>query len=220
MGFPAVIILFSLGIFFIDGLVQPKRSGEIELKGIRHKVEVTRDEYGIPHIKATNQEDAMLALGYTVASERLFQIDILRRISNGELSEVFGSSMLKHDVLLRKLRLRKTMEENWKRNYAQFDPQMIAQINSFVMGVNQYIDHIKVLPWEFQILGYSPEKFTHIETMAISGYMALSFAEGLVADTLFTDLNANFPTDKVNELMVRIQKTSLMFWYDVCLYYN
>ncbi len=177
----------------------PQYSGELSLSGLVTQVNVTRDKWGVPHIYASNELDAQRALGFTMAADRLFQMDILRRLVNGELSEILGPKTLQLDILLRKLRIRAHMNESWRSNRYKMDSQMVALMNAFLEGVHHYMQ-TQPLPLEFDILGYRPRPFTIEESLGISGFLALNFAEGIIADTLYTDLLARFPAEVVEKM--------------------
>lgn len=179
----------------------PEKNGKIDLEFIKEKVEVYTDQMGIPHIYAQNEEDAYRTLGFIIASERLFQMDLMRRIASGRLSEILGKDFVKTDHLLRKLRIRKSMEDFYELNKNKIDPQIIKSAEAFFDGVHQFMQS-SPLPIEFIILGYEPEKFSLIDAMGVSGYMALSFAEALVGDVLFSELAKDIPQDMVNQLRV------------------
>ncbi len=199
-----VVLILGLGIFawtFPKSRL-PQREGALSLRGLKDKVRVTRDKWGIPHIEAENEHDLQVALGFTMAGDRLFQMDLLRRIANGELSEVLGEKTVEFDILLRKLRLRAHMDDFWESNRHKLDPRMISLMEAFYSGVHQYIE-TQPLPIEFKILGYKPRPFSPQESMAISGYLALSFGEGIIADPLYTDLLNDLPKDLVDKMWIR-----------------
>lgn len=130
--------------------------GEIRAEGLKEPVEVLRDEWGIPHIYAKNQADLFFAQGFVTAQDRLFQLDLWRRIGNGETSELFGKDAIEADRFARLMLYRGDMQAEWK-SYAP-DAESIAQ--SFVSGINAYIDQVdKKLPIEFQTLGHKPAKW-------------------------------------------------------------
>ncbi len=130
--------------------------GEIRTAGLREPVEVLRDTWGVPHIYASNQHDLFFAQGFVTAQDRLFQIDLWRRIGNGETAELFGEQAIEADRFARLMLYRGDMQAEWK-SYAP-DAQAIA--TSFVSGINAYIDTIgDKLPIEFQILGTRPVKW-------------------------------------------------------------
>jgi penicillin amidase len=201
------LTLFVLGgawLYYRVDSSKPPLEGNIQIKGLEKPVFVTRDHWGIPHIEAQNEMDLHRALGFVMASDRLFQMDLLRRIANGQLSEILGEKALKFDILLRTLRLRGHMDDFWEKNRHKLDPHMLKLMDAFLAGVHAYIQ-TRPLPPEFLLLGYRPKPFTMTEAMGISGYLALSFAEGLLADPLYTDLLDEFPQEEVAKLFIRHQ---------------
>ena len=88
----------------------PQTKGEIELAGLGAPVEVLRDRHGVPHIFAASLEDAHFALGFVHAQDRLWQMEINRRIGSGRLSEVLGAGALDADRFMRTLGLRRVAE--------------------------------------------------------------------------------------------------------------
>lgn len=198
--FLGIMALVLLSLHFIYGTLAPV-SGEQDLSGLKSEVKVYRDKFGVPHIEAQNNLDAYRALGYLQASDRLFQMELLRRIGSGRLSEVLGAELLKTDILLRSLRLKSGAKEIIKNNMATWPKELVQETNAFLEGINFYIKHMP-LPLEFHLLGIEPEPFTLEDSIAVSGYMALSFAEGLLIDPLHTDLADELPSDKLKELFI------------------
>lgn len=183
----------------------PKSQGEFTMPGLTAEVSVYRDRWGIPHIFAQNESDLFKAYGYTVASDRLFQMEMLRRVSSGRLSELLGNDpeLIKADTMLRKLRLKKSAEEYLKNNQEKFPSGLMTSVNSFIAGIDYYVEK-HGLPIELKLLGLKKwESFTLAEIMGVAGYMGLSFAEGLFADPLKTVLLDEFPPEMVNELYLR-----------------
>src|SRR6187551_945639 len=84
---------------------KPQYRGKLDVKGLKSPVEIYYDTYGIPHIYASNEDDLYLALGYAHAQDRLFQMELLRRVSAGRLSEIFGKDLLEVDRFFRALGL-------------------------------------------------------------------------------------------------------------------
>ncbi len=81
----------------------PQRSGEIKLSGLKSKVDVVFDKWGIPHIEAANEQDAYHALGYLNAQDRIFQLELMVRVAHGRLSEMLGEATLDVDRYFRTL---------------------------------------------------------------------------------------------------------------------
>ncbi len=190
------------GSYLYTHLLLPKSEGEITMPGLSGPAKVIRDQWGIPHIEAQDRLDLQRVLGFVIAGDRLFQMDLLRRMVNGQLSEVFGKKTLRYDILFRNLRLRKHMDDFWEKNRHKLDPYMIKLADAFLEGVHYYME-TQLLPLEFQLLGYKPRPFRIQELMGISGYMALSFAEGIIADPLFSDLLNQYPREAVDKLRIR-----------------
>ncbi len=119
-------------------------------------VEVLRDRWGIPHIYARNQHDLFFAQGFVAAQDRLFQIDMWRRVAVGEPAEVLGRQSLVLDRFARLVQYRGDIEAEW----TSYAPDTREIVTAFTEGINAYIDHIgQRLPIEFQILNYRPKKW-------------------------------------------------------------
>jgi penicillin amidase len=130
--------------------------GEVTLPGLREPVEVLRDTWGVPHIYAKNTDDLFFAQGFVVAQDRLFQLDMWRRVAVGETAEVLGPKALEGDRFARLLRYRGDPDAEW----ASYSPDAKQIATAFTRGINACIDHLgKKLPIEFQILGFSPKKW-------------------------------------------------------------
>jgi penicillin amidase len=86
----------------------PQLDGKVHLSGLSAPVTVRRDAHGVPHIQAATQDDLFVAQGYVTAQDRLWQMDTYRRSANGELAEVLGSRVVRHDIVERVLGFRKT----------------------------------------------------------------------------------------------------------------
>src|ERR1700722_19095110 len=129
------------------------RAETVGLPGLRKPVEILRDRWGVPHIYAQTVEDLFFAQGYITARDRLFQIDLWRRIGTGKLAEVLGPSAIDRDRLARAVRYRGPMEAEW----ASYGPDAKRIATSFTSGINAYIRGLKgKRPAEFQIGGYDP----------------------------------------------------------------
>jgi penicillin amidase len=130
--------------------------GEIAIPGLKEPVEVLRDRWGVPHIYAKNADDLFFAQGFVAAQDRLFQLDLWRRVAVGEMAEIQGKSALEGDRFARLVRYRGDMEKEW----ASYSPDTRQIATAFTRGINAYIDHLgKRLPVEFEILGYAPKKW-------------------------------------------------------------
>ena len=129
---------------------------EVTLRGLEKPVEIIRDRWGVPHIYAETQHDLFFAQGWVTARDRLYQIDLWRRVNNGRLAEVLGPQVLQRDRMARLVRYRGDWNAEW-RAYSP-DAKEIAQ--AFTRGINAYIDSLAgVRPLEFRLAGYDPGKW-------------------------------------------------------------
>jgi penicillin amidase len=151
----------------------PDYNKNIALTGLIAEVQVSRDSFAIPHILAQNEHDLYRATGYLLAQDRLWQMDLIRRVTTGRLSEIFGKDMITADQLFRSLRF----TEKSRRVIDSCDTEVVACLQAFADGVNQYIaDNDKKLPPEFTILGYKPDPWEPIHSANLIGYMAWDLA--------------------------------------------
>ncbi|WP_028623680.1 penicillin acylase family protein [Pseudomonas sp. Ant30-3] len=178
-----LIVVLAAGVGWYVYSKQPTRQGMVELQHLQGSVTVRYDERGVPHIRAENEPDMYRALGYVHAQDRLFQMEILRRLARGELAEVLGPKLLDTDKLMRSLRIRERAE-TYLANLDKQSPTFIA-MQAYLDGINQYQDsHAK--PAEFDALGISKRPFTAQDTISIAGYMAYSFAAAFRTEPLLT----------------------------------
>lgn len=181
----SLIIALGLGIYFYLFSTKPQYEGEIEIKNISKNTEVFFDEYGIPHIYAANQKDAQVVLGYVHAQDRLWQMELMRRIAAGRLSELFGNKVSKTDTFFATLGI----DENSEKAVAQLNKNSQSYIlaNAYLEGVNQYVQNGKT-PVEFTLLGIEKKPFTLKDVYNIFGFMSFSFAMAQKTDPLLTDI--------------------------------
>ena len=146
----------------------PRLDGSISIADLQHQVTVDRDGWGVPRIRAASVEDLAEAQGYVMAQDRLWQMDLLRRVARGELSEILGARTLAIDKDFRTLGLGRAAD----REAATLDPEPRKILDAYARGVNQFIkQHVSNLPLEFSLLRYKPQPWKPADTLAISGYM-------------------------------------------------
>jgi len=199
-----LIILAALTTGFISShgkaaRVSPQYEGEIVTKGLFKDVTVYRDERGMPHIYASSEHDLYMAVGYVSAQERLWQMDLIRRSTNGRLSEIFGKSFLPADILCRCLRITEKSKEILKNE----DPEIIACMQAYADGVNAFISSAgKRLPLEFNLLSYSPELWRLEDIASIIGLMGWSLgSRNLTAELFNYQLVRQLGTEKASALI-------------------
>ncbi|MFN8242378.1 MAG: penicillin acylase family protein [Bacteroidales bacterium] len=180
-----VVVVLIAGMIFISGIKQsgkPKYKGELVLEGLNGDVTVYRDERGMPHIYAKDEHDLYYAVGYVMAQERLWQMDLIRRATTGRLSEIFGGEYVNTDLFLRSL----DMTGKSRRVLEKADPEIVKCMQAYTDGVNYYIAKAgKKLSPEFRILAYRPDPWKLEDLANIIGYMGWDLA----SDNLSSDIN-------------------------------
>ena len=156
-----VIVTASVAWWFIYRPL-PQIDGSASLPGLQQEVTVERDGWGVPHIRAATVEDLVEAQGYVMAQDRLWQMDLLRRVARGQLSEILGPRTLKIDESFRTYGFARAAE----RDATLLDPESRKVMDAYARGVNQFIgQYRKNLPLEFSLLHYEPKPWQPSENM-------------------------------------------------------
>ena len=211
-----ILVLALIGYYFYS---KPIYEGEQKLKNIQKQTTVYFDDFGVPHIYAYSQKDAMTTLGYVHAQDRLWQMELLRRIAPGRLSEMFGSKLVKTD----KFFVGFGINENSEKAVAQLNkntPEYKLAM-AYLDGVNQYLEEGKT-PIEFQILGLKKEQFTLKDVYNIFGYMAFSFAMAQKTDPLMTDIRDKLGSEYLKDFGLdgSLGKTQIKNFYGKTIDYS
>ena len=141
----------------------PQLDGDRHSIAVMQPVTVQRDRQGVPHISAASIDDLIAAQGYVTAQDRLWQMDMMRRIAAGEVAEVLGSNFVEHDRVQRVLEFRQTAE----RLTASLSPQDRRFFEDYARGVNAYIGEADALPAEFRLLDYQPRRWQPVDSVLI-----------------------------------------------------
>ena len=153
-----VLILFWMLIRSSD----VNTRGDFYLNGINQPVSILRDVHGTVFIESENDDDAFFAMGYAQAQDRLWQLEVQKRIAKGSMSEIFGKATFRQDTLMRTLGLYPSAEKAW--SYLSTDAR--NSLNAFARGINAWIDQQLPLPPEFLIHDIKPEPWTPIDSIA------------------------------------------------------
>lgn len=141
----------------------PTLDGRLDVTGLQEPVTITSDGYGIPTISAGSRADAIRALGYLTARDRLFQMDLLRRTTAGRLAEVLGETMREPDLKQRTFGFSRTADAIAARL-----PQGQRDIlEAYAEGVNAYLTQMKTPPFECVLLGYTPDQWKVEDSLLI-----------------------------------------------------
>jgi penicillin amidase len=146
----------------------PQMDGTAVLSGLHQDVTVERDLWGVPHVRASSLADLAEAQGYVMAQDRLWQMDLLRRVARGQLSEIVGARAVPIDKQFRLLRFGLAAE----RDVGLMDDELRTVMEAYARGVNKFIEqHRDKLPIEFTLLKYKPQPWQPSDSLVISGYM-------------------------------------------------
>jgi len=156
-----LLVLILGAIYWIAYRPLPQTSGQISAP-VSSQASIARDALGVPHIAAGQAEDAIFLQGYATAQDRLWQMDLLRRLAAGELSEVFGTVTLEADRESRGLRMRRIAEEH----AGTLPPADRAVFAAYARGVNYFMEtHRNALPLEFTLLRYDPRPWSIVDSL-------------------------------------------------------
>lgn len=205
----AVLLLLSIaGLWLYSRTLHPTYDGNLDIENISDEVKVHFDDIGVPHISAKNQKDAYTALGYVHAQDRLWQMELIRRISAGRLAEVFGKDVLPTDIFFSGVGI----EENAQKTIAALDKKSEAyQLTmAYLNGINQFIENGPT-PIEFYLVGLKKEKYTIKDVYNVFGYMAFSFAAAHKIDPLLTEIKEKLGADYLHDLaLTNLANTTLI----------
>lgn len=178
----------------------PERSGIVAVGGLIQDAEIIYDAHGVPHITATSLGDAYRALGYTHAQDRLFQMDFMRRLGAGRLSEVVGRQTLRIDRTMRTLGLYRLAG----KTVEAMPPEARALLDAYAEGVNAYLSHRSgALPPEFLLLGYTPERWRPADSLVWGRLMALRLSGNWQTEALRAGMATRLSASQIADLWPR-----------------
>lgn len=170
MSLLVVLLVLGGGLLWYRSASQPQIDGRLQMAGLSAAVDIVRDAEGVPHIYASTDADAYFALGFVHAQDRLWQLEMNRRIAAGRMAEILGSNALGTDRFLRTLGIRRNAE----RILANLSPEARAVLDAYARGINAYLATRKgPLPPEFVITGApAPEPWQPADSIAWQTMMA------------------------------------------------
>lgn len=202
-----IIVILAVGSWLFIQKNKPTYDGNLQINNLQESVTVYYDEIGVPHIYAQNQQDAYVALGYVHAQDRLWQMELLRRISPGRLSEIFGKDLIKTDKFFKGLGIDHASKSEIKRldTTSQYYKLTVAYLN----GINQFIEN-GTTPIEFRLIGIEKEKYTINDIFNVFGYMSFGFAMAHKTDPLLTNFKNKLGSAYLQDLGIIIDKSSTL----------
>ncbi|MHA2254063.1 MAG: penicillin acylase family protein [Candidatus Kariarchaeaceae archaeon] len=171
----------KFGITVVGKRRLPRIEGELNLPGLHSSVEITRDQWGVPHINASNEHDLYFAQGFIHAQDRLWQMEMARRTTSGTLSELFGKIALDTDRIARTFGFYRLGKSDWET----LEKDSRDVVEAYSKGVNAHINSLETkLPVEFSLIKHKPKLWKPEDTMGIMRYMVWSMSHGWYAEII------------------------------------
>jgi penicillin amidase len=174
----------------------PQTTGTLVLDGPAAEIRITRDTAGVPHIAAASDRDASFALGFVHAQDRLFQMDMMRRLGAGRLSELLGDAAFGTDRTMRTLGLYRAAE-------SQLDglsPPLREALDAYAAGVNAFLAHRGALPPEYTLLRSAPEAWRPADSLVWGKYMALLLSGNYRRELVHSRIAAHVTGEQLGQL--------------------
>ena len=200
IGLFVLVLVLGAGAYFYLQSLKPDYNAELKLPDLKAPVEVTFDTYGIPHIYAQNEEDLFYAFGYIHAQDRLFQMEVLRRLADGRLAELFGEKAVPSDKFFRMLSFRQHAKMTIDSVYKDPNAPFVKAAKAYLKGINQYIHQGKT-PIEFTLAGIPKTEFTLEDMEIIVGYMGYTFVGAFKSEPVATLINEKLGADYFKDVM-------------------
>jgi penicillin amidase len=176
----------------------PRSDGTLVLPGLKAEVLIERDAQGIPSIRAQSLEDALYGLGVVHAQDRLWQMEVHRRIGAGRLAEAFGAQALNNDRFLRALGVRRAAQAQWERA----SPASRSALQAYTDGVNAVLrEALDARPPEFLVLGIQPEPWTPVDSLAWAVMMAWDLGGNWTTEMQRLRLSGRLPRERIDEFL-------------------
>ncbi|MGD0563765.1 MAG: penicillin acylase family protein [Roseiarcus sp.] len=193
----ALVVIAAVAGVYLFYRAMPAYSGAAALPGLTAETRVWRDAYGVPHIFAPSLDDAARALGYVHASERLYQMEIQRRVGQGRIAEIAGPDLVGVDRFIRTLDFYRLSESS----FAALSPWAQARLQAYADGVNAFLEtHENALPPEFLILGDKPEPWKPADSLVWGKLMSLQLSSNYAMEGLRAKLLQKLPPEQARWL--------------------
>jgi penicillin G amidase len=191
----ALIVVALLMGAYLFYRAMPTTSGAEKVPGLSAEARVWRDHFGVPHIFVASMDDAARTLGYVHASERMFQMEIMRRVGQGRMAEIRGPDLLGVDKFIRTLGLYREAEAS----VSALSPWAQKRLEAYAEGVNAFLDS-HALPPEFLVAGDSPERWKPADSLVIGKLEAYQLSQNFKLKLLRARLRQRFGPDETNWL--------------------
>ena len=202
-----VCVLVFVAAWLYSRTLYPTYEGELSLENLSENVTVHFDQNGVPHINAQTQKDAYTALGYVHAQDRLWQMELIRRIAPGSLSEIFGDKLVETDVFFAGLGLVEDANESIAK--IDINSETYKLTMAYLDGVNQFVEE-GATPIEYNLIGLEKTKFTVNDVYNVFGYMSFSFAIAQKTDPLLQEIKEKLGDNYLAELEIPVYSNTAL----------
>jgi penicillin G amidase len=210
---PALLLVLVCFVSYPNSGNTAPQQQAIQIQGIKARVTIRRDERGIPYVEAQNDEDLYFGQGYATASDRLWQMDLLRRTARGELAEVLTAGP--NNVALDQDKLHRTygFAQAAEAEFAKAPPQTRAILEAYARGVNAYAASLdpKSMPPEFQILQYSFRPWIPADSFLVGKIFFEALSNTWRLDIMRQALSV-LPAEKRAELLPKISPLDVLVY--------
>ena len=173
----------------------PRTGGTLRLRGPERPIEISRDRWGVPHIRAQTSHDLWFGEGFCHGQDRLWQLELYRRIGAGRLAEIAGRSALRTDRFMRTLGVRRASE----REAAAFEPEPRSELEAFCAGVNAAAAH-RPLPAEFQLLRLGFEPFVPADALSLTKLLSFGLSTNWERELLRAEMTRELGPELASRL--------------------
>lgn len=194
-GVMTAVFVFTVVFWIATSLYQP--TGDIRVRGLEKQTEIIVDRYGVPHIFAETVADAYFALGYAHARDRLWQMEMTRRLGAGRLSEIFGQTTVDIDRLMRI----HGIYADAKHSFDTLSPEFQSLLLSYARGVNSWIGSRRLsLAPEFSLFLHRPEPWQPADSLVWTKLMGLRLSKNMRTELLRANLLDRLSSEQIKDL--------------------
>ncbi|WP_370653321.1 penicillin acylase family protein [Lacisediminimonas sp.] len=194
-----LVVGFLFAVFWYRTATLPQTAGALRVPGLQHSVDVVRDAEGVPHVFAASARDAWFALGYLHAQDRLWQLEMNRRIASGRVAEILGPGALGTDRFLRTLGISRNAQQIWQR----LAPDTRGVLTAYAEGINAWLLHDGAqLPPEFLLTGAPrPAPWQAVDSIAWQTMMAWDLGANWTQEILRMRLAQRLSVEQINAFL-------------------
>lgn len=193
--------MLKTALWWLDWFRLPPEDLVVKVTGLDHNATVHYDKFGVPHVHAFTRRDMFRAFGFAHARDRLFQMEMSRRVSQGRLSEILGEAALNVDRMFRIYGFRRMAEEDLKHMH----PEFYSVMSSYLSGVNLFISQYdSYFPIEFTLLGIKPEPWTPIDVLSFARLMIWQLGFGDLTELTRSQLGQVLDAELLHDFETRV----------------